>query len=449
MKKLLLAIPLLLVMLLAGLAALAGLTPAFILHGPGVGSGIGSKLLCSAEYVMGNSREQAFNDLVQYSPILNELTISYEEEQRSVRTSLFGLAEKTATYIPGLGCAVDYDSHPMREQIRVQTTETSTAPWPAGNSVQSIRAPIQAALQDMIVEDNRNGLNTRALLVVHRGEVVAEAYAQEAGPETPLLGWSMAKSLTAIMLGNLEMRGLVDTEAQAGFSRWQNDERNAIRIHDLLTMTDGLDFSEEYNPGDDATVMLFTEPSMSDYVLERPLLHEPGTVFNYSSGTANLLGRLHQEILGGPQAAYDDFMNAIYKPMAFQNAVFEMDASGVFASSSYFYASARDWARMGQLMLNGGVINGQRLVTSDWVRRASSPNNSGNDRAYGYQWWLNRGNDQLRLVDLPADSYYANGNRQQLVMVIPSAEAVIVRLGWTSGAYPVNANFSRILQLLE
>jgi hypothetical protein len=142
-------------------------------------------------------------------------------------------------------------------------------------------------------------------------------------------------------------------------------------------------------------------------------------------------------------------MNAIYKPMAFQNAVFETDASGVFASSSYFYASARDWARMGQLMLNGGVINGQRLVTSEWVHRASSPNDSDNDRAYGYQWWLNRGNDQLRFADLPQDSYYANGNRQQLVMVVPSAEAVIVRLGWTSGSYPVNDNFARILQLLD
>ncbi len=447
MKKLLLAIPLLLVLLLAGLAALAGLTPAFILYGPGVGSGIGSKLLCSAEYVMGNSREQAFADLVQYSPILNELTISYEEEQQAVRTSLYGLAEKTATFIPGLGCAVA--SRPMRQQIQVQSTAASTAPWPAGNSVQGIREALQAEVQAIVDQDNRNGLNTRALLVVHRGEVVAEAYAQEADPETPLLGWSMAKSLTAIMLGNLEMRGLVNLQDQAGFAEWQNDDRNAIRISDLLTMTDGLDFSEEYNPGDDATAMLFTEPSMSDYVLDRPLLHEPGTVFNYSSGTANLLGRLHQDILGGPQAAYDDFMTAIYKPMAFENAVFEMDASGVFASSSYFYASARDWARMGQLMLNGGVINGQRLVTSEWVQRASSPNDSGNDRAYGYQWWLNRGNENLRLQDLPEDSYYANGNRQQLVMVIPSAEAVIVRLGWTSGRYPVNDNFSRILQSLN
>ena len=116
--------------------------------------------------------------------------------------------------------------------------------------------------------------------------------------------------------------------------------------------------------------------------------------------------------------------------------------------SSYFYASARDWARMGQLMLNGGVINGHRLVTKDWVARATSPNQSENDKAYGYQWWLNRGNESLRFPELPEDVYYANGNRQQLVMVFPSQQAVIVRLGWTSGRYPVADNFAQILEAL-
>ena len=134
--------------------------------------------------------------------------------------------------------------------------------------------------------------------------------------------------------------------------------------------------------------------------------------------------------------------------MGFQHAVFETDASGVFMGSSYFYASARDWARIGQLMLNGGVINGQRLVTESWVSRATSPNQSDNDKAYGYQWWLNRGNEKLRFQALPKDLFYANGNRQQLVMVFPSQKAVIVRLGWTSGRYPVTDNFAKILNSL-
>ncbi|MED5411645.1 MAG: serine hydrolase, partial [Pseudomonadota bacterium] len=277
--------------------------------------------------------------------------------------------------------------------------------------------------------------------------IIAEAYDQEATESSPLLGWSMAKSLMAVALGNLEYRGLLDLDQAPGFSEW-NDEREQISIVDMLNMADGLEFSEEYNPGDDATAMLFTVPSASAYVLQKDALHKPGVFFNYSSGTANLLSKVHQDTLGSPQIAYDDFRENIFLPIGFQDAVFETDASGVFVGSSYFYASARDWARLGQVMLNAGTINGQRIVSADWVQRATSPNLTENDKAYGYQWWLNRGNEKLRFEELPADMYYASGNRRQFIMVFPSHNAVIVRLGWSSGPYPISDNFGEILESL-
>lgn len=134
--------------------------------------------------------------------------------------------------------------------------------------------------------------------------------------------------------------------------------------------------------------------------------------------------------------------------MGFQNAIFETDASGVFVGSSYLYASARDWARLGQLMLNQGELNGHRIVTEDWVSRALTPNTSENEKSYGYQWWLNKGDEQLRYPDLPEDMFYASGNRKQIVMVFPSFNAVIVRLGWTVGNYPTSENFIEILGAL-
>ena len=278
---------------------------------------------------------------------------------------------------------------------------------------------------------------------------MAEAYGQGATPSTPLLGWSMAKSFTAILLGNLEMRGMIDLNAAPDFPEWSNDSRSDIRINHLLTMTDGLDFSEQYNPGDDSTRMLFTEPSASDYVLSKSALHAPGTHFNYSSGTANLLARIYGDTLGSPQAAYDHLLDAVLTPMGFQHATLEMDAAGHFVGSSYLYASARDWARMGQLMLNGGTLNGHRIVTEQWVTRATQPNTSANEKAYGFQWWLNSGDDQIRFPDLPSEAFFANGNRQQIVMVIPSQESVILRLGWTEGSYPVNDRFREILSKLS
>ncbi|MDT8427697.1 MAG: serine hydrolase [Pseudomonadales bacterium] len=433
--------------ILLGLAAWAGITPAYITSAPAVAAGIGAKLLCSSHYVSGFSREQSFDDLVQYSPLLEYLSIDYNEQERAVSTSFFRMAPTTATYIPGLGCAVSYPGYEQRHNYEVTTPSVLASLWPHGNRVPAPDPSLQALLQDIVERDNRQGLNTRALLVVRDGQVSAEVYAQGAGPDTPLLGWSMAKSLVSIMIGNLQLREEVSIEDSQLFSPWQQDGRADIQLGHLLTMTDGLDFSERYNPGDDATAMLFTAPSVSDYAMARPLQQEPGTVFNYSSGTANLLSRYYFETVGGTlQASYEDYRQNILGPMGFQHSVFEVDASGVFVGSSYFYASARDWARLGQLMLNRGVLNGHRIVSAEWVEASMQPNGSGNNKAYGYQWWLNRGNQRLRWPDLPVDAFAAQGNRQQSVMVIPSENLVIVRLGWTAGGYPANSRFAEIVQ---
>jgi len=433
---------------IVGIATLAGFPPSYLYNAPGVASGIGSKLLCSARYVSGFSRQQSFDDLVQYSPILVQLSVEYDEANRNVSTSLFGLSPKTASYLPGIGCAVDYAGFEQRASIRIQEIAAISDPWPRGDAVIDPVTAMQSTLESLVERDNTLGYNTRALLVVHDGQIIGEVYAQGADETTPLLGWSMAKSLTSIMLGNLEYHGRLDLNAPPGFPGWENDERSRIRIADMLTMTDGLEFSEQYNPGDDATAMLFTEPSASDYVLEKDALYTPGEVFNYSSGTANLLARLYKDINGGSQGGYDDYVANIRIPFAFQNTIFEMDASGSFVGSSYFYASARDWARIGQFMLNRGTINSYRLVADDWIARATTPNSSENEKAYGYQWWLNRGDANLRWESLPDDAFSAQGNREQYLMVIPSLNLVIVRLGWTAGSYPVNERFEEIILAL-
>ncbi len=447
MKKVLIGIACVLALLMGGLAAI-GITPAYIAAAPGVATGIGAKLLCSARYVSGFDEARSFDDLVQYSPILQQLAVEYDAVSPAVSTSLLGISSKTARHIPGLGCAVDYAGYNGREQLQLSPIQSSTEAWPAGDEVGAPREEIQSLLENLVAQDNELGLNTRALLVVHNGTIAAEAYAQGADAQTPLLGWSMAKSLNSVMIGNLAFRGLVDLETSALFSQWMDDERAAIRVVDLLTMTDGLQFSEEYDPGDDATAMLFTEPSASDYVLSRPMAHEPGTRFNYSSGSANLLSRFYTEILGSEQAAYNNYASNIRDVLGFQNAVFETDASGVFMGSSYLYASARDWARLGQLMLNGGEINGVRLVSPQWIATATSPNGSENDPAYGYQFWLNRGGERLRWNLIPEDAFAAQGNRQQYVMIIPSLQLVVVRLGWTAGGYPVNQRVAEIIDAI-
>ena len=442
------------VLVLAGLSFI-GITPTYIASAPAVATGIGAKLLCSSRYVSGFSKAQSFDDLVQYSGILDQLTITYDEEKTRVRASFFGLGEKSSTFIPGVGCSVDYAGFDIRPELAalVLTPEENTSDsaissvWPRNDQVTTIDPQLQTLIDAIVSEDNAAGLNTRALLVAKGGKILGEAYAQGADASTPLLGWSMAKSLTAVMLASLEYRGLLDLAAPTSLGEWASDERAQIRVTDLLTMTDGLAFSEEYNPGDDATAMLFDSPSAADYVLAKPAAHQPGTHFNYSSGTANVLARLYENALGGPAEARADYEQNIAAVLGFQRAVFETDAAGGFVGSSYLYASARDWARLGQVMLNEGEINGERLFSADWVAKATKQNTSSNQPAYGYQWWLNAGNNALRWPSLPSDSFAAMGNRQQLVMVIPSEDVVIVRLGWTAGRYPGDENFRRILEI--
>ena len=128
-KKFVLGLLLLVALGLVGLNSI-GITPAFIVYGPGVASGIGAKLLCSAEYVIGSERDQAFEDLVQYSPILSQISVRYDDAERAVTSSLFGMKEKTASFIPGLGCAVDYANYPQRSRLIVQQDELRQHPGP-------------------------------------------------------------------------------------------------------------------------------------------------------------------------------------------------------------------------------------------------------------------------------------------------------------------------------
>lgn len=412
-------------------------------------TGMAAKLACSQHFNSGFNAAQVRADLRSYSALFDLLDVRYERPEQRVSARLPGLSERAARYRPGLGCTLDL---PVASGLDVLQASTSTnemaKPWPLGNRVDTIQATRQQSLDALLAEDLRQGEQTRALLLVEAGRISAEAYAPGVQHDSLLLGWSMAKSFTAIMLGYLENIGKLSESEAKLFPQWRDDDRARIRVQDLLQMSAGLDFAERYLPGTDVTRMLFAAPSASAVALQAPLAHSPGSHFSYSSGTTNLLSLLYVQRLGGAQGALDSLHADILQPLGMQHTVLEMDPSRVFVGSSYMYASARDWARLGLLMLRQGELNGYRLVTADWVRRALTPNQSDNDRRYGYQFWLNHGGEELRWPDLPADTAMMNGNRGQAVAIIPSLDTVIVRLGWSSAVYPTSQKFASLLQPL-
>lgn len=422
-----------------------GYSPTYLYNAPGVATGIGAKLACSARYVSGFDVEQTSADIAVYSPILGMLDYVYDDAEQSVSASLFGIKTRSASHLPGIGCALDYKGDSVRNTIAWPTLQSPRAAWPRGNVIFTINDDVQQKLDAMLAADNADGHDTRALLVAHKGKIVAESYAPGIDAETPLLGWSMTKSVNALILGHLEMLGDVAVYEKELYPHWRNDPRSDISLENLLQMTDGLDFAEEYDPGYDATKMLFQVRDAAEFTAAKSAARAAGVHFNYSSGTANILADLvQQRIEGDVQADVNFIVNEFFRPAGITSLTYEMDPSGLFIGSSYLYATARDWARIGQIMLNGGEINGTRLVTEDFVARSVEPNASENERAYGYQWWLNRGDGILRWPSLPVNAYAAMGNRDQRVTVLPDEELVIVRLGWSPKEYIDNRNFSEI-----
>jgi CubicO group peptidase (beta-lactamase class C family) len=271
--------------------------------------------------------------------------------------------------------------------------------------------------------------------VIHNGQLVAEHYGPGFDANTPLLGWSMTKSVTAALVGMQIADGKLGM-AQQGFWPAGSGGREAIRLSQLMAMDDGLDFNEGYGSVSDVTRMLYLEPDMAAYMLARPLAHPPGSFWNYSSGTTVFLSHVWQQAAGADalQLPY----SRLFAPLGMSSAIIEADARGTLVGSSYLYASAQDWARFGQFLLQDGVWNGQRLLPEGYVKTISSPSlASKGEYAQGQLWrWGPQGatpegeNPDVRF-DLPADTYWMRGHDGQTVAIVPSKQLVVVRLGLT------------------
>ena len=425
-----------------------GMSPISLYANLAVGTGMGAKLACSGRFLSGFTLDQIRGDLASYSPAIDWFSIDLDDQAKRATVDLLGFSRTSATYRDGIGCTIDDGSPSLLDGLEppVRPPLNETEVWPAGPRVPALDSRLVDTLNQSLAQDHRQGLETRALIMVQGGRILAEAYAPGIMPNTPLMGWSLGKSLTSLMLGWLEKQGQVSVSENDLFPQWAEDERVEITVKNLLQMSSGLDFEERYSPGSDATRMLFIDKVASKVPLESAYAYAAGEHFYYSSGTTNLLTLLFNERVGGPQNALNRLYKDILWPMGMRHTTLEPDANGVFVGSSNIYASARDWARLGEVFLRQGEINGIRIASESYMRAATQPNTSTNSPAYGYQVWLNHGGESLRWPDLPADAYAFTGNRGQVVMVIPSLDSVLVRLGWSASYYPRNERFAAWLR---
>ncbi len=311
-----------------------------------------------------------------------------------------------------------------------------TTAWPRGELAN------QAALERVVDEaftEPSLGI-TNAVLVVRGGRVVAERYggvqeffdrpAELITDESPLLSWSMAKSVLHAILGTLVDAGRLDPDEHAPVGAWCDplDPRHRIRLRDLLAMRDGLDFVETYelDQPSDVLTMLFGDGrhDMAAFAAGRPLAHEPGTVFNYSSGSSNILSGIVADVVGHGEPYLAYLRDTLFAPLGMSQATATLDDAGVVIASSYVHARAQDFARFGLLYLRGGEWEGRQLVSRAWIDTAQIPLSRDEESGhyYAWQWWVSAD---------PYGTYWASGYEGQMIAVVPALDALVLRFGHT------------------
>jgi len=286
-----------------------------------------------------------------------------------------------------------------------------------------------------------------AMVVVHGGDVVAERYGTRPdtvfGPgepvtaDSPLISWSMAKSITHAAVGLLVADGRLDLAAPADVPEWRGTDKQRITLLDLLEMRSGLEFVEDYVDGDTShcIAMLYGDGAgdHAGYAAALPLIHEPGTVWNYSSGTTNIITRILGRVIGGGREDMEAFLrDRLFDPVGMTSAVPAFDEAGTWVGSSYVHATARDFARFGELYRNDGLAeSGERVLPPGWADHgrtfvAHDPTDDlelGFD--YGRHWWM-----------WPefGGSIAAHGYEGQFTIVVPDRELTVVHLGKTDSA---------------
>jgi CubicO group peptidase (beta-lactamase class C family) len=407
-----------------------------------VGTGYAAKIVCSNVFIAGRDPAEVLKVDVQAPghPVLTLVSTKVDREARSVTASLLGLfGASTAAARDGLGCASvpggDVAALAASPLPALAPAAPSDALWPEGGRVAPSQDPALAAILD---DAALTGPGMRAVVVVHNGRIVGERYGAGFSADTPLLGWSMSKTVNAAIVGTIIREGQMDTTDVELFEEWQEDERTGISLADLMAMSSGLQFNEDYGDVTDVTRMLYLERDMAAFASEKPLLTPAGSTFSYSSGTAVMLSALWQNRFDDPAVALAWPRRALFGPLGMASAIMETDASGTFVGSSYVYATARDWARFGQFMLQGGVWNGQPLLPEgfvSWMTEAAPASNGEYGRG---QLWLHGpqagtpdGEDPDAGFPIPADAYWLLGHDGQSTTVIPSKNLVVVRMGLT------------------
>ncbi|MBQ4820002.1 serine hydrolase [Aquimarina sp. MMG016] len=396
-------------------------------------TGYSAKNMCSSVFMANRSAEFTDSKDNNFAPVHLADDVVNSEEKYAV-ASVFGLQERKAIYREGLGSVLindDFDTKvPYLKPNR--TIIKKNLPFPYGDLPQKDTVfgnvdytKVNEVVSSIFDAEGENIQKTRAVLVIHKDQIIAEKYAEGLDKDSKLLGWSMTKSVLATIYGVLQSQKKININDKAPVEAWQNDDRKEITINNLLQMNCGLEWDEDYGSISDATTMLYLDTDMTKTQIHKKLIHKPNEYWYYSSGVSNLLSGIlrkhfdsYQEYLDYP---YREFIDKI----GMHSMLMETDMVGNYVGSSYAWATVRDWGKFGLLYLHKGNWNGEQIFNPSWTDYVTTPSPT-SEGDYGGHFWLNVGGFY---PDAPKDMFSANGFQGQRVFIIPSKDLVIVRFG--------------------
>ncbi len=410
-----------------------------------IGTGFAAQNICSGVFVSQLPQDKVIQRWVapQVKPLPSLWKVAVDTQARNVVVSdrLFGkLFAQQAHYREGVGCTLTQRTPLATLDAQVgplpRASLTPGAAWPQGEagpvaagSTGADMTAVTAAIDAAFVENSANTRNTLAVAVIHKGQLIAEKYADGVTASTPLIGWSMSKSLTSTLVGLMADRGRLNVDAPAPVPEWAGTEKAPITTLQLLHMASGLQWSENSQGKDaDQGYLLHRTRDFAAWYAAKPLVAAPGTVYNYSTGETSLIARIVQDAAGGSLMDVERFAReALFYPLGIASVVMQHDAEGHLSGGAHVLMSARDWARLGQLYLRNGEWNGQQVLSSAWIARALTPSPA--NANYGAQIRLNTG--RAEWSTLPESTFGFTGHQEQKTIIVPDHDLVVVRLGYT------------------
>jgi CubicO group peptidase (beta-lactamase class C family) len=417
-----------------------------------------SHQMCSAVFVGGLDPDMFYREGVwpEIAPVGFLMDYRIDRNRKEVTAKLAGLVTSRSVFLGAEGCRVAHEgAAPVAMADDPPTTASrATNPLP----VDPVNPALEAALDREFAEPTNSPHRwTKSLVILHDGHIIAERYASGFGPKTPQIGWSVTKSVTNALIGILVRQEKLAVDAPMPIAAWRGprDPRQAITVDNLLRMNSGIEFGQSLYSNwlsafDPSAQMEFDIADQASFAETASLGVAPGTRWNYTNGNTMLLSRMIRDQTGGDAPSVLRFAHReLFDKLGMEHVTLEFDGVGTPIGSSHMWASARDWARFGQLFLDDGVVGGERILPKGWVDYSALLTPGSETYGYGAGFWTNRGTTggaAKRIgLGMPPDSFMARGSQGQYIVIVPSARLVVVRLGMARDRYEDIDGVSRLV----